>query len=694
MKNKIITIILVFFLTLSCSGFSYALANDNDTETNYNYQKDFIISNDTKNTTLGHLDHRSHPSTSLSFSDGPELFSSSKSTILPATYDLRTLGSVTPIKNQAPLSTCWDFASLGSLESCLLPGETWDFSENHVKNILSNLYPEGFDRDYDDGGYMIWVLAYLARWSGPVTESDDPYNPSSGISPEGLTPVKHIQEAVFIPNRESPLDNDQFKQAIMKYGAVCTSMCWNNNYYNPDTYSYYLNKYQSLNHAISLVGWDDNYDKNNFAIPAPGNGAFIVRNSWGSDWGDDGYFYMSYYDILLGNSYNRPYYFGNIAFMNAESPNNYKQIYQYDPLGLVGDISSTSTGCSTAEFMNVFHAKSTNPLTAASFYALAPHTSYQLYTITNSKTTLVAEGVTETAGYKTIKFNQPIPLIAGQEFKIMAKVNTPGYDWPIAIEYADWFSSKATANPGESFIKYEGVWTDLNNTLFSDYPHANVCLKVFTSTAGNLTLQFKTSNLKPVVGKLLKFTINVINTGSDSSLGTQVYYKLPGNLKLTSYQAMGDYNPETGIWNIGDLGVGKLTSLIIYSLVESPGSYINEATISSLNYNYNPINSTRIIINAVDITKPIIINPLINNTKNSTRIMVNTFNVIKNSIIYKYNPYSKNINVLEGTGGFNTPGAVNSFATGTKTNGYPDVFLVLVMVGLIFGVIIIFRKIS
>jgi C1A family cysteine protease len=96
-----------------------------------------------------------------------------------------------------------DFGSFGSLESNLLPYETWDFSENHVKNILSNLYPEGFDRDYDSsGGEPIMVLAYLARWSGPVNESDDPYNPSSGISPERLTPVKHVQECVFLPARQ------------------------------------------------------------------------------------------------------------------------------------------------------------------------------------------------------------------------------------------------------------------------------------------------------------------------------------------------------------------------------------------------------------------------------------------------------------------------------------------------------------
>jgi len=96
----------------------------------------------------------------------------------PETYDLRTLGKLTPVKNQNPCGSCWAFAAYGSMESCLLPGETWDFSENNMKNT------HGFDRGHCEGGNEMIATAYLARWSGAIDEADDPYDPDSNISPQ------------------------------------------------------------------------------------------------------------------------------------------------------------------------------------------------------------------------------------------------------------------------------------------------------------------------------------------------------------------------------------------------------------------------------------------------------------------------------------------------------------------------------
>jgi C1A family cysteine protease len=71
----------------------------------------------------------------------------SASTSTPTSYDLRTLNRVTPVENQGDAGTCWTFATYGSLESYLMPGETWSFSENNLKNLLSSAnVPQGFDR--------------------------------------------------------------------------------------------------------------------------------------------------------------------------------------------------------------------------------------------------------------------------------------------------------------------------------------------------------------------------------------------------------------------------------------------------------------------------------------------------------------------------------------------------------------------
>ena len=226
---------------------------------------------------------------------------------LPTSYDLRTQGKLTPVKNQGSCGSCWTFATYGSLESSLLPGETNDFSENHLKNT------HGFDWGYCDGGNGDMSTAYLARWSGPVNEADDPYNASSGTSPSGLSPRKHVQNVYMIPARSSSSDNDNLKNAVMNYGAVHVSMRWegatgsSSAYWNNATYAYYYNGSSATNHAVAIVGWDDNYPATNFSTVPAGNGAFIIRNSWGSGWGDAGYFYISYYDSKLAS--NRELFF-------------------------------------------------------------------------------------------------------------------------------------------------------------------------------------------------------------------------------------------------------------------------------------------------------------------------------------------------------------------------------------------------
>ncbi len=220
----------------------------------------------------------------------------------PAVYDLRTLNKVTPVKDQGTAGVCWAFGTYGSLESYLMPAQQWSFSENNMKNVLSSAAPQGFDRGPEDGGNYLESTAYLARWSGPVSTSDDPYSDTSVYSPSelGMPIQKHVQNVYFLPDRQNSTDNDQIKSAIQTFGAVAVGMYYDSNpvYFNTATNGYYDNVTQtSGNHAVTIVGWDDNYNKQNFSIVPPGNGAFIVKNSWGKGYGDNGYFYVSYYDL-------------------------------------------------------------------------------------------------------------------------------------------------------------------------------------------------------------------------------------------------------------------------------------------------------------------------------------------------------------------------------------------------------------
>ena len=406
----------------------------------------------------------------LSHLNGISLLNASIAAIPPVTFDLRTQNKLTPIRNQGSCGSCWSFATMGSLESSLMPAESFDFSENNLKNLA------GFDIACCSGGNRTMSTAYLTRWAGAIAEADDPYNQGSCASPTGRLPKKHVQEVIYLPTRSSALDNDAIKQAVMTYGAVYTTYYHSDSYYKSTTRGYYYSGSANSNHAVCVVGWDDNFSRSNFLTPPLGDGAFIIRNSWGTYWGQSGYFYMSYYDSRMGKTEN--------AVFRAEPADNYNTIYQYDTLGWIGN---TGYGSSSAWFANVFTATSNSPIAAASWYAAAPNSTYTLYVYTNPSAGPISSagpvatksGTIDTAGYHTIRLDSSVPVTAGQRFSVVVKINTPGYSYPIPIErpYSG-YASGARANSGESYMSSSGTsWTD----VASYYANTNVCLKAFAS---------------------------------------------------------------------------------------------------------------------------------------------------------------------------------------------------------------------
>ncbi|MFO3715515.1 MG2 domain-containing protein [Anaerococcus cruorum] len=393
--------------------------------------------------------------------------------VLNQKYDLRDEGKVTSVKDQGPNGSCWAFATYGSAESVLMPDERMDFSEKHMRNT------HGFDWGPSEGGTRTVSSAYLARRSGPVLEKDDPYDIFASNSPENLPIVKELTHAIFIPDKREATDNELLKKMIMENGGVYSAVMGGDQYLNKSTMAHYYTGNQAPNHAITIVGWDDNYSRKNFKTTPPGDGAWICKNSWGTNWGNQGgYYYVSYYDKNIGTQ-NSQYILKDL--------NENEKIWQYDKLGMTSQVGLGEE----SYYANVFGpVEEDTYLTNVGLWTSANNAEYEVFVNTNIENnaglidkTSIREGKMEFAGYEKVKVEDTF-IPKGSKFAVIVRMKTPGYKYPIPIERPiKGFSSKVTADPGQSFVSKEGEkWTDLTDQI----PNANVSLKAFTIDAEHI----------------------------------------------------------------------------------------------------------------------------------------------------------------------------------------------------------------
>lgn len=389
---------------------------------------------------------------------------------LPIKYDLRDYNHVTSVKNQKEEGNCWAFASIAALESYLLKseGKTYDFSENNLKNVMSSIGSIGTDKVVNAGGNMYMSVPYFIRWSGPILEKDDEYLSNNII--ENLKPVKHVQGIKYILNRTEYLDNNEIKNAIMNYGAVVTTIWWEDAFVRDDTNSFYYPLGKSSNHAICIVGWDDNYPKSNFKVQTEnmGDGAFIIKNSWGDGVGEGGYYYVSYYDPTL--AIKKDSSLVSYVFTDVEDDTNYGFNYHYTPLGFN---NLEKIDGKDVSFYNQWISHKDDTLEACGFYNFIPSICQIKVSVDDKLQRTIVEALYDT-GFYTIKF-EPIDILKGQKFKIEITL-TSQYDFNyVALEKKFEGYSKVNANPDESFVYIGGEWKDMSKNNSS-----NVCLNAYT----------------------------------------------------------------------------------------------------------------------------------------------------------------------------------------------------------------------
>lgn len=470
-------------------------------------------------------------------------------TDLPSKFDLRDWGWVSPLKNQGWMGACWTFGMLGSLESALLKstGILTNLSENNMQNTMLRYSIYGVPSP--EGGGNIMSVGYLVSWLGTFSEDVDVYDEIGKLSPL-LTSTHdiHVQDVIFVPNNQIPNGTDM-KYTILKYGSLSVTYYGQskydevNPYYNPETYAQYINVTTNPNHAVSIVGWDDNFPKENFLITPPGDGAWIIKNSWGPEWGDDGYVYVSYYDKSL-NVYN-PSSEALLNYSNAliiENTVPYNKNYQYEMLWTPMMIGNTTGNIS---YYNRFEALEDDLIAGVGTYFLESGVNYKVQIYVNDQLKLTQEGISPFIGYHTIKLKDYIPIKKGDIFKAVFTSTYFPYlnltEGGVRIHYTN----------GLSFVSFDGgkTWEDtLNLGLIA-------CLKVYTVEDNtkiinnkNIVVDYDGGSYFSVkvvtddghsvgAGAPVKFTINKISTTVTTDANGIAKLKivdLPGKYTITT----------------------------------------------------------------------------------------------------------------------------------------------------------------
>lgn len=432
-----------------------------------------------------------------------------KETAVLSTYDPRTMQKVTPVRNQSA-NTCWAFSSLAAGEMSLVQkgvanAAGLDLSEAHLtyffyhskEDPLGNTKGDGnhniSGRDFMTvGSNTIFSTFALAGWVGAANESAAPFEKLTAETQYhesmAYADAAHLQNAYWINFKDVDADH-VIKQMIQKYGGAAINFYWDRIYYNAKNSAYYfpLDPNQANNHSVTIVGWDDNYAKENFeeGCRPDQDGAWIVKNSYGESWGDNGYFYLSYEDSAV-NIENTNANRARAYIFDFETADNYDYNYQYD--GSAGAYNATNpdspltkipSGGSIANVFTVhsqenFHQET---LKAVSFALFDTAVSYSIQIYKNPtdasdpasgtpELTVPVTGSTSYTGYYTIPLTEPVSLKGGDVFAVVISLEKEsGGDVNFFVDKTyqngDWVSFINNVEEGESFRQMDGAWEDM-----------------------------------------------------------------------------------------------------------------------------------------------------------------------------------------------------------------------------------------
>jgi len=541
---------------------------------------------------------------------------------LPSSYSLLAQDLLPSIRNQGNYGTCWAFAAVGSVESYLIKKNkattAIDLSELQLAyftyNSLGISDPLGLisddglliDSDYIDeigsilhfGGTGTYVNTATASGIGLISETKLPYYYADNIA-EGAAPLDSLcyEEDDYLVDNILWLETSQpstIKNQIMENGALYVSyhgpidQVERDAYYNSTYYSYYVNLQTlgqintglnpvdyygiSSNHAVLIVGWNDNFPKENFNRTAPGNGAWLIRNSWGPDDGDQGYFWLSYYDVSLDRY---AYKFMGNEYVESTG------IYQYDGGGKFGFVNN---GTNSFTAGNIYYNNDTHDrlLNSVGFYTLNENATYTIYVYSNVSDDDPTDGTLEctqtgtmaNCGYHRVNLNAPVEIESGDNFSIVVKLYKSN-------EYAQFcvdINETNTATLHYTVESYNSIVDDLSFYKYDSYNWESL-----TTTNQVARIKGYTTYIPEINFEDTTFTIGVGETNSNPY--QMRYYPQDTTLNFSSSNSSVASVDNKGNITAHKTGTATITATIPGTSIES--LYVVNVIIPLVSFNVN-----------------------------------------------------------------------------------------------------------